>query len=323
MAALFVDTALLPDSGFAQNVRIEVDQGGKISSVVSGTEPQAGDDVLGKCIMLPAPANLHSHAFQRAMAGMTEARGPSESDSFWTWRTLMYRFLERLDPEQVEAIAALTYVEMLEAGYACVGEFHYLHHQPGGESYADPAELSTRIAAAAESTGIGLTLLPVLYAYGGADKRPVAGGQLRFGCDFERYIKLFEGATRAVAQMSEDATIGIAPHSLRAVSAELVKEAIQLQDGPIHIHAAEQTAEVEEIKEHFGATPIRWLLDNAGIDHRWVHHSLNPHDPFGNRRSGPVRNGSRTLPDDGGKSWRWDLQRQTVSRSRRIVRHWI
>jgi len=269
MVALFADTALLPATGWSKNVRLVMDGAGRITSVEIDATPQSDDRNLAGSILLPAPANLHSHAFQRAMAGMTEARGPSESDSFWTWRTLMYRFLERLDPDQVEAIAALTYVEMLEAGYACVGEFHYLHHQPGGAGYDNPAELATRITAAASATGIGLTLLPVLYSYGGADLRPLAGGQLRFGCDFDRFAALFEASRQAVADLPGDATIGIAPHSLRAVSRDVLKQAIALQDGPIHIHAAEQTAEVEEIETHFGARPIRWLLDNAGIDERW------------------------------------------------------
>ena len=210
MAAIFAQSALLPETGWVRDVRLVIGEDGRIASVSSGASAEPGDETLQNSILLPAPANLHSHAFQRAMAGMTEFRGPSDSDSFWTWRTLMYKFLDRLDPDQIEAIAALTYVEMLEAGYACVGEFHYLHHQPGGESYADPSELSTRIASAAAATGIGLTLLPVLYVYGGADKRPLAGGQLRFGCDFDRFVKLFEGATSTVAQLPEDAAIGIA-----------------------------------------------------------------------------------------------------------------
>ena len=269
MAAIFAQSALLPETGWVRDVRLVIGEDGRIASVSSGASAEPGDETLQNSILLPAPANLHSHAFQRAMAGMTEFRGPSDSDSFWTWRTLMYKFLDRLDPDQIEAIAALTYVEMLEAGYACVGEFHYLHHQPGGESYADPSELSTRIASAAAATGIGLTLLPVLYVYGGADKRPLNGGQLRFGCDFDRFVKLFEGATSTVAQLPEDAAIGIAPHSLRAVSPDILRRAADLQSGPIHIHAAEQTAELDEIEAHFGATPIRWLLDNAGLDRRW------------------------------------------------------
>lgn len=291
MSALFAETALLPDTGWARNVRLVIDDSGRITSVAQDSFAEPGDEKVPNGIVLPAPCNLHSHSFQRAMAGMTEFRGPSDSDSFWTWRTLMYRFLNRLDPDQIEAIAALTFVEMLEAGYACVGEFHYLHHQPGGESYADPAELSVRIAAAAQNVGIGLTLLPALYVYGGADRRPLAGGQLRFGCDFDRYTRLFEGASKAVATVSEDASIGIAPHSLRAVSADILQDAIQLQSGPIHIHAAEQTAELEEIKAHFGATPIRWLLDNAGIDERWctIHAThMDPQETVALAKSGAI-----------------------------------
>ena len=149
--------------------------------------------------------NLHSHAFQRAMAGMTERRGPGD-DSFWTWRELMYRFLDVLSPEDVEAIAALAYVEMLEAGFAAVAEFHYLHHQPGGAPYADPAELAHRIVAAAAATGIGLTLLPVLYSYGGAGAAPLAGGQRRFGCDLDGFLALREASR---AGLAADAVLGV------------------------------------------------------------------------------------------------------------------
>jgi len=291
MVVLFARTALLPDEGWARNVRVAVDAAGRIKAVETGAPPQAGDEDLGASILLPAPANLHSHAFQRAMAGMTEMRGPSDTDSFWTWRTLMYRFLQRLDPDQVEAIAALTYVEMLEAGYACVGEFHYLHHQPDGASYANPAEMSARIAAASQTAGIGLTLLPALYAHGGADRRPLAGGQVRFGCDFDRYAAVFEGAADAVSALPADAAIGIAPHSLRAVSADMLREAVALQSGPIHIHAAEQTAEVEEIQAHYGATPVRWLLDAMGMDGRWctIHAThMTPDETEGLARCGAV-----------------------------------
>ncbi len=175
MTRIHAERALLPD-GWARDVAVIIEDG-RIVAATPDAVP--GQDATGASILLPAPANLHSHAFQRAMAGMTEARGPSlgpgARDSFWTWRTLMYRFLDRLGPEDVEAIAALVYVEMLEAGYAAVAEFHYLHHDVGGVPYENPAELSDRIAAAAAETGIGLTLLPVLYCQGGTDGRELAG----------------------------------------------------------------------------------------------------------------------------------------------------
>ena len=209
---LFAPTALLPD-GWTRDVRLTLD-GARIAAVEPGAAPGPGDRVLTGQALIPAMPNLHSHAFQRAMAGMTERRGPGD-DSFWTWRTLMYRFLDLLTPDDVEAIAALVQVEMLESGYGSVAEFHYLHHQPGGTPYADPAELAHRIAAAAADTGIGLTLLPVLYSFGGAGEAPLAGGQRRFGNDLDGFLRLREAAGRHLAA---DAVLGTAPHSLRATT---------------------------------------------------------------------------------------------------------
>ncbi len=187
---LYAATALLPE-GWAKNVRIRVERG-RIAEVASDVEGK------GHGCLLPAPVNLHSHTFQRAMAGLTEGRTAGQ-DSFWTWRTLMYRFLDRLSPEDVQAIASQAMVEMAEAGFAAVCEFHYLHHPVGGGTYADPAEMSGRIVAAASATGLGLTLLPVIYEQGGVDGRALAGGQLRFGASPEVYAAVLEGAGRALA----------------------------------------------------------------------------------------------------------------------------
>jgi formimidoylglutamate deiminase len=276
---LFAPVALTPE-GWVENIRVNIDRTGRIAAVDIGATPQAGDDVLAGRILLPAPANLHSHAFQRAMAGLTESRGPDGQDSFWTWRRLMYRFLERIDPDRIEAIAALAYMEMLEAGYASVGEFHYLHHRPGGGAYDDPAETSARIAAAAHETGIGLTHLPVLYARGGADDRPLEGGQLRFGCNLDRFMTLYESAAGIIVGLPADARIGIAPHSLRAVSPDMLAEILRLSRGPVHIHIAEQTGEVEAILAALGARPVTWLLANADVDKRWcaVHATHMTHE---------------------------------------------
>jgi formimidoylglutamate deiminase len=267
MTAVFADHALTPE-GWRRDVRVETDGAGRIVSVLSGAALAEGDARVPGAL-LPAPANVHSHTFQRAMAGLTESRGPDGRDSFWTWRTLMYRFLETLDPDQIEAIAAMTFVEMLEAGYAAVGEFHYLHHAPGGAPYDDPAETSARIAAAASETGIGLTHLPVLYTRGGADGRALAGGQRRFGSDRDLFVRMLEGAERALAPLL-DATLGVAPHSLRAVNLEELAWAAGLRpDAPLHMHIAEQTAEVEEIVAAYGARPVEWLLANAPVNARW------------------------------------------------------
>ena len=259
MTVLFAETALLPD-GWARDVRVEV-AGGRIVAVAAGVKGN------GFGCLLPAPVNLHSHAFQRAMAGMTERRGPTP-DSFWTWRTLMYRFLDHLSPDDVQAIAAFVQMEMLEAGYAGVAEFHYLHHQPGGAAYADLAEMSGRIVAAAGDSGIGLTLLPVLYEQGGCDGRALSAGQLRFGNDMERFARLWQGASAHAK--GPDMVVGVAPHSLRAVGAAGLREVVALSpDAPVHLHIAEQVAEVAEVQAHRGARPVEWLLANSGVDARW------------------------------------------------------
>ena len=264
---LWAEQALLPN-GWASGVSVHIAADGKVSHVATGTQP--GQNAVRLGLLLPAPANLHSHAFQRAMAGLTERRGPDPRDSFWTWRQLMFRFLDQLTPEDVEAIAAFVQMEMLEAGYATNVEFHYLHHQPGGEPYADLAEMSARIAAAAATSGIGLTLLPVLYQYGGCDRRALGAGQVRFGNDMDRFARLVEGAEAALGALPADARIGIAPHSLRAVSAEDLSRAAALRPhAPLHMHLAEQVAEVEEVKAHRGARPVEWLLANQPVDGRW------------------------------------------------------
>ncbi|RWR04432.1 formimidoylglutamate deiminase [Paenirhodobacter populi] len=288
MIGIWAEQALLPD-GWAENVTVQVDDG-VIASVTSGVPAPDGARRVGA--LLPAPVNLHSHAFQRAMAGMTEARGPDPRDSFWTWRRLMYRFLDHLTPDDVEAIAAYVQMQMLEAGYAAQVEFHYLHHAPGGGTYANLAEMSERIAAAAATTGIGLTLAPVLYRYGGCDGRALAGGQLRFGNDPDRYARLLDGAEAALAPLPADARIAVAPHSLRAVGPEDLAWAAALRpDAPLHMHLAEQLAEVEEVTAHFGARPVEWLLAHAPVDPRWclIHCTqMQPSETTALARSGAV-----------------------------------
>lgn len=256
---LHAATALLPD-GWATDVRIRV-EAGRIAEVTPGVQGQ------GPGVLLPAPVNLHSHTFQRAMAGLTEGRTAGQ-DSFWTWRALMYRFLDRLGPEDVQAIAAQAMVEMAESGFSAVAEFHYLHHPVGGGSYSDPAEMSGRIAAAAQETGLGLTHLPVIYEQGGVDGRPLAGGQLRFGSSPEIFGRLLEEAGRALAGMP-DAVLGVAPHSLRAVSRDTLGRVAGLTQGPIHIHIAEQVAEVAEVQAAWGARPVEWAVANLPLDARW------------------------------------------------------
>lgn len=262
---IFAQQALLA-SGWARDVRVSLAEG-RITGIETNTTAQSGDTRVDT--VLPALGNLHSHSFQRAMAGMTEVR-KAERDSFWTWRELMYRFMDRLTPEQIEAIAALVFMEMQEAGYASVGEFHYVHHQRGGARYDAVAELSLRVMAAAKQTGIGLTHLPVLYTYGGAGQVPLTQGQLRFGNDVDRFSALLEGARRGLADLPKDARLGIAPHSLRATAPFDLARVLDIhRGGPVHIHIAEQPKEVRDIENWLGKRPVSWLLDNALVDARW------------------------------------------------------
>ena len=264
MRRLFFDHALLPD-GWARRVAIEVDSG-VIRGVAADADPGGCERIDGHA--LPGLPNLHSHTFQRAMAGLTERRGPTR-DSFWTWREVMYRFLARLTPDDVEAIAAFAFMEMLERGFTSVTEFHYLHHDCDGSPFADLAEMSGRIAAAALDAGIGLTLLPSFYAYGGFGAAAPTEGQRRFLNDPERFARLVDAARTAIAPMP-DAALGVAPHSLRAVSPEMLREVVALApEGPIHIHAAEQIKEVDDCLAWSGRRPVEWLLDEMAVDRRW------------------------------------------------------
>lgn len=286
MTVIWAEQALLAD-GWAQNVAITL-AGDRIAAIAPGAAPQG--QRVG--VLLPAPSNLHSHAFQRAMAGLTERRGPDPRDSFWTWRQLMYRFLDRLTPDDVQAIAAFVQMEMAEAGFAAVAEFHYLHHAPGGQAYANAAEMSARVAAAAAHSGLGLTLLPVLYQFGGCDGRSLGPGQNRFGNTPDSFATLMDGAAAALAPLPADTVLGVAPHSLRAVSVDGLAFAAALRpEAPIHMHLAEQTAEVEEVLAHRGARPTEWLLANAQVDARWclIHCTqMEPHETKGLAETGAV-----------------------------------
>jgi formimidoylglutamate deiminase len=261
---LWFESALLP-GGWARRVRL-TGRDGLIHSVESDVEPDDADErhALG----IPGLPNLHSHAFQRAIAGLTERRGPNE-DSFWTWRELMYRFVERIDPDQLEAVTALAFAQMLEAGFTRVGEFHYLHQDESGVPFADPGELAGRVAAAAGDTGIALTLLPAFYAHGGFGAIEPSVRQRRFVTDLERFARIVESGRKAVAALP-GGNVGIAPHSLRAVTpAELPAVAALACGGPVHIHVAEQVREVEDCVAWCGRRPIDLLFESAAVDRRW------------------------------------------------------
>lgn len=279
MTTIWAERALLAD-GWAEKVRIDLDAG-RISEVTTGAA-RTGEAVP---LLVPAPANCHSHAFQRAMAGLTEQRSDVAGDSFWTWRKLMYRFLDQLTPDQVEAITAFVQMEMLEAGFGASVEFHYLHHQPGGVPYDALSEMADRVVAAAADTGIGLTLLPVHYQFGGCDGRALGDGQIRFGNDIDRFTRLVEAARTTMQSLPDDAVLGVAPHSLRAVGrADYARLAALCPGAPIHLHLAEQLAEVDEVVAHWGARPVEWALSNLEINDRWclIHSTqMQPHETTG------------------------------------------
>lgn len=265
--SLVASQALLP-TGWACNVLLQWDAQGRLTHVEPDTTAPGGT-THGPVV--PGTPNLHSHAFQRAIAGLTEYRGASR-DSFWSWRTLMYRFASRLDPAQLEAIALGLYVEMLEAGYTSVCEFHYVHHEADGRPYADDATLAHALMRAAQRAGIGFTLLPVLYQTSGFGGLPPGEGQRRFIRSTESMLRLLEGLKPLCER--QDARLGLAPHSLRAVPPDGLREALAGLNAldataPIHIHIAEQTREVDDCIAWSGQRPVAWLLDHAPVDARW------------------------------------------------------
>ncbi|WP_431284450.1 formimidoylglutamate deiminase [Humitalea sp. 24SJ18S-53] len=269
MTVFFAETALTTD-GWADAVRIDADATGAITAVTPGADPNAvlaegGSRLRG--VVIPGVPNLHSHAFQRAMAGAGEKRSPQGQDSFWTWREAMYRHALAISPDQAEAVAAQLYAECLEWGFTSIAEFHYLHHQPDGTPYAEPAEMGLRMLAAARRTGIGMTMLPSLYAFGGIFGKAPHAGQRRFLNDLDGFFTILD---RLIAETTDDprCAIGVAPHSLRAVSPEMLS-AFHAMGTPIHIHAAEQEREVAECIAATGARPVEWLLRHAPLDRRW------------------------------------------------------
>lgn len=272
--------------GWQRDARLRV-RDGKIVALESGAA-QDGDETLGRFV-LPGMPNLHSHAFQRAMAGLAErkgedsfeecgqgrplfdlrAQGRAHENNFWSWRETMYAFAAAIGPDGLRAIAVQLYVEMLKAGYTNVCEFHYLHHAPDGKPYTDPAAMSLALIEAAQEAGIGLTLLPVLYQTRGFDGRALSARQQRFGMDVNTYLRLIEELS---THESDTLRVGIALHSLRAVPEAAMREVLVsplLRNRVVHIHIAEQIGEVEECLALRGARPVRWLLDHADVDARW------------------------------------------------------
>ena len=290
VGALFAEHALLP-SGWARDVLLQWDASGQLLTVASGSTQGGAPRAPGP--LLPGMPNLHSHAFQRAFAGLAEYRAESQ-DSFWSWRDLMYRFAAHITPESLETIATWLYVEMLEAGYSSVCEFHYLHHDQSGQPYADDAELAHALLRAAQTAGIGLTLLPVLYQTSGFGGQAPRSAQARFIRSTDNMLSLLQRLTPAV--QAQGAVLGLAPHSLRAVPPDSLREAVAgitalNAQAPIHIHIAEQTQEVQDCIAWSGQRPVQWLLDHVPVDARWclVHAThMKPFEYAAAARTGAV-----------------------------------
>lgn len=273
----WVADVALTRSGWARDVVLEARDGRFTAVEPVGTgcsAPDATERIRG--IVVPAIPNLHSHAFQRGLVGRTEIGTPpgvghDQRDDFWSWRTAMYDFVGRLDPEAVEAVAALVYSEMLRAGYGTVVEFHYVHHAPSGQPYADPLELSRRLIQAANRTGIRLTLIPVVYEAAGFGGLPLESAQRRFALTAEEAVAAVE--TLRGDSAGPTCSFGVGVHSLRAAPpaalSHIADWAADQPGLPVHLHIAEQPAEVEACLAWSGARPVEWLLDNAPVDARW------------------------------------------------------
>ncbi|WP_339438078.1 formimidoylglutamate deiminase [Pseudomonas sp. EA_15y_Pfl1_P104] len=266
MSAFFAERALLPN-GWANDVRLEISADGVLTRVEANASADAAERLRGP--VLAGMPNLHSHAFQRAMAGLAEVAG-NPNDSFWTWRDLMYRMVGKISPEQLHVIARQLYIEMLKAGYTSVAEFHYVHHDVNGQPYADRTELSRQISQAATSSGIGLTLVPVLYTHSGFGGQAPNEGQRRFINSTENYLEL-QARLKPILAAQPAQQLGLCFHSLRAVTPEQIHAVLAASDKacPVHIHIAEQQKEVDDCLAWSGKRPLQWLYDNVEVDERW------------------------------------------------------
>jgi len=266
MSVFFAERALLP-AGWAKNVRFEVGADGLLTNVQADAERQGAELMNGPVV--PGMPNLHSHAFQRAMAGLAEVAG-NPNDSFWTWRDLMYRLVGQISPQQLGVIARQLYIEMLKGGFTSVAEFHYVHHDTSGKPYANPAELALQVSQAASSVGIGMTLLPVLYTHSGFGGLTPNEGQCRFINSTESYLELQSRLKPLVAAQPAQA-LGLCLHSLRAVTPQQISEVLAASDKqcPVHIHIAEQQKEVDDCLAWSGRRPLQWLYQNVDVDERW------------------------------------------------------
>ena len=266
MSVFFAERVLLP-AGWANNVRFEVSADGFLTKVHANSERQGAELINGP--VLPGMPNLHSHAFQRAMAGLAEVAG-NPNDSFWTWRDLMYRLVGQISPQQLGVIARQLYIEMLKGGFTSVAEFHYVHQDTDGRPYTDPAELALQVSQAASSVGIGMTLLPVLYTHSGFGGLAPNEGQRRFINSTHSYLDL-QSRLKPIIKSQPAQALGLCFHSLRAVTPQQISEVMAASDQqcPVHIHIAEQQKEVDDCLTWSGRRPLQWLYENVDVDEHW------------------------------------------------------
>ena len=256
---------------WARNVLLEVDAAGHWSAIHTDVPISARQDarVLAGPV-LPGLVNAHSHAFQRAMAGLAEQRG-AQGDDFWSWRERMYAVASRISAAQLEAVATRLYTELLAGGYTQVCEFHYLHHTPTGAAASDPLEMSMALVRAAQRSGIGLTLLPTLYMRAGFDATGLREQQQRFASSPPSIEALLDTLAQACSDLP-NVNLGVAIHSLRAADVQAIQSLAALADArqlPIHIHIAEQEQEVHDCLTHTGMRPMEWLLHKLPLHARW------------------------------------------------------
>jgi formimidoylglutamate deiminase len=258
-------TAAWLPGGWRRNVVVSVDPAGDIVDVSPDDVVTTARLINGAAI--PGMPNVHSHAFQRSMAGLAERRG-AHDDSFWTWRETMYELAGRMSPECLNAVAAQCYADMLKAGYTAVCEFHYLHNQPDGTQYAERGAMCQALLDAASTAGIGLTLLPTLYQTSDFGDAPPTSRQRQFVLATDEFLDLVEDLSRVQSPQVE---VGAALHSLRAVPPDALRTVLTSlpANRTIHIHIAEQEREVAAAQQHLHARPIEWLIEHARVDRRW------------------------------------------------------
>ncbi len=266
---------LWTEQGWLSPALVRISKQGHILATQPYTDSATKHEQIIRGYTVPGAINVHSHAFQRALAGRCELSTGQSLDNLWTWRQRMYAMAQMVSPEHYEAIAAFCYLEMVEHGFTRVADFHYVHHAPGGQRYSNPAEMGLRLAVAARQVGVGLSLLPTLYSYAGIGRQPVHE-QLRFvHADVESYLNLLQ--TLLHTQHSHQATVGVALHSLRAVHPDQIQTVLSAlpslgspQNLPIHIHVSETLQEVDECIAGLGARPIQWLLNNVSLNQHWT-----------------------------------------------------